>query len=74
MKKIFLFIAIFLILLMLLTSMLIYFAISDSNYKKEQCEVIAKNMNTVSKYEDGICFIKMNDTYIPKGMIKEMYL
>ncbi|QIW10745.1 hypothetical protein [Francisella sp. LA112445] len=74
MKKTFLYIMISLFLVLLLVFILMYFEIGNSRYEKKQCEVIAKNMNTVSKYEDGICFLKMNNTYIPKGMIKEMYL
>ncbi|API87394.1 hypothetical protein [Francisella uliginis] len=74
MKKIFLYVIISLFLLLLLVFILMYFEAGNSRYEKRQCEVIAKNMNTVSKYEDGICFLKMNDIYIPKDMIKEMFL
>ncbi|MED7788217.1 hypothetical protein [Francisella sp. 19X1-34] len=74
MKKVFLYITISLLLVLLLVFILMYFEIGNSRYKKNQCEDIAKNMNTVSKYEDGICFLKMNGNYIPKTMIKEMFL
>ncbi|WP_150468116.1 hypothetical protein [Francisella sp. SYW-9] len=74
MKKVFLYTVISLFLVLLLVFILMYFEIGNRHYKKKQCEDIAKNMNTVSKYEDGICFLKMNNTYIPKGMIKEMFL
>ena len=64
----------FLLLVLLLVFIFVYFEMSNISKQERQCEVIAKNMNTVSKYEDGICFLKMNDIYIPKSMIKEMFL